>query len=194
MSSNHERASLPWFKEAPSSLLADFTYQGLSLEEKGYFHLLRNQFWVNGPLPADNEALDRITSAPPGFSAKAMPKLLGKYAELDAENMIIFPYLDHYRRSQLAGRARMASGGKRGAQVSLQRRRSAKGDAHGEGHDSGGQPSEGYPKGSCSSSQSSSTSDSPSGLYSEADSVADDPWIKAYNKEEAALASSRVRH
>lgn len=100
------------FQEYASNMLANRKYQKMSLAEKGAYHLLRLECWVNDSVPANIAALSEIIDA----SAEETEKILTAIKPLFEvkDDVMTCPLLDDYWQSLLEKRLKMSVGGAKG--------------------------------------------------------------------------------
>lgn len=114
----------PAYLEYAASMMARLDYREMNLQQRGLLYTMRNECWVNTLLPADPARLARILGLDPAEVAAALPPVMA-FFESDGLSLRS-PDLENYRNHLDDRRERLAAGGKRGAEQTNAKRKSAK--------------------------------------------------------------------
>lgn len=103
----------PAFQEYAASILANHSFRVLSLAERGLWHTMRLECWVNHSLPADPATLARVLGFTGEEVTRALPAVMPFFAQ--SNGSLICPELDDYRAHISEQREKQSAGGKNGA-------------------------------------------------------------------------------
>ena len=106
----------PAYLEYPSDLLANMKFRRMSLPERGLWQTMRLECWVNKTLPKNPEEIAFVLNLPlQEVQANLTSGVLGFFAE--NEEGLYCQELEEYRVNQIARKARLSSGGKKGGET-----------------------------------------------------------------------------
>jgi len=106
----------PAYMEYPSDLLANMKFRRMSLSERGLWQTMRLECWVNKTLPKNPEEIAFVLNLPlQEVQANLTSGVLGFFAE--NEEGLYCQELEEYRVNQIARKARLSSGGKKGGET-----------------------------------------------------------------------------
>lgn len=117
----------PAFQEYASDILALRPYRAMSLAERGLFHTIRLECWVNRTVPADPDALARILGFSQADIHATLPAVLPFFTTAGDE--LFNAELDAYRARLAIIKNAKVEGAKRGAATTNKKRR-MRGEAH----------------------------------------------------------------
>lgn len=114
----------PAYMEYAAASLANRDFRILSLAERGLYHTIRLECWVNGSVPSDAAVLARML----GFTKDEVESALASLGQFftDVGGSLVCPELEDYR-AHLAGiREKQSKGGKVGAAMTNDGRKPSK--------------------------------------------------------------------
>jgi len=112
----------PAYQEYASDLLANIDYRSMTLEERGLFHTLRLECWVNGKVHSDCRRLAVMLNIPEASVERALTPLVeGKFKIVG--DCYVSEELENYREELLDRHGRMAAGGSVGGRRTQQNHR-----------------------------------------------------------------------
>ena len=116
------RRRAPAYQEYAADLLANTHYRLMTLEEKGLFHLLRNECWVNDRIPANIDELSTYLGIDMAKIASALTPRIMAFFNLK-DGFLTSPELNDYR-TYLAERSnKLSSAGAKGGKITQQKNR-----------------------------------------------------------------------
>lgn len=119
---NPQKRRPPAFQEYAADLLANAQYRMMSLDEKGLFHLLRNECWVNDRVPAKYHELSNYLGIECEKITECLTeKVLGFF--ITENNYLICPELNSYREQLNERREKLSSGGQAGGKKTQEKNR-----------------------------------------------------------------------
>ena len=113
----------PAYQEYAANILAQISFRGATLQDRGLLYTLRLECWVNVTLPADPTSLARLLGLPIDEIAKSLPVIALFFRVADGQ--ITCPELDGYRTHLENRRINQSKGGKRGAAITNKKRKHA---------------------------------------------------------------------
>ena len=161
----------PAYQEYASDMLADIDYRSMTLGERGLFHTLRLECWVNGKVHSDFRRLAVTLNIPEASLEKAFTPLVeGKFKIVG--DCYVSEELENYREELLDRHGRMAAGGSVGGRRTQQNHRENRDRVQGGLKPlSGDEVSRGELNGV--------------GLARGSDNKEQSEWLKCYEQEEA---------
>ena len=117
----------PAFQEYAADILARRAYRAMSLAERGLFHTIRLECWVNRTVPANPEVLARILGYSLTEIQAALPAVL-QFFTVTGDDLFCAE-LDAYRANLANIKNAKIDGGKRGAAIT-NKKRWKRGEAH----------------------------------------------------------------
>ena len=106
----------PAYMEYPSDLLANMKFRRMSLSERGLWQTMRLECWVNKILPKNPEEIAHVLNLQfQDVEANLTSRVLGFFVE--NEEGLYCKELEEYRVNQIARKARLSSGGKKGGET-----------------------------------------------------------------------------
>ncbi|MCX7167868.1 MAG: hypothetical protein NTV11_16555 [Rhodocyclales bacterium] len=114
----------PAYQEYAASMMAKMPYREMNLQQRGLLYTMRNECWVNSLLPSEPGRLAKVLGLDADEVAAALPAVMSFFRD-DGRN-ILSPELEDYRAHLADQKARMAKGGKRGAETTNGKRKPAK--------------------------------------------------------------------
>lgn len=103
----------PAFQEYASDLLANRHYRLMTLAEKGLFHLLRNECWVNLSLPSDHAKLAKYLGESNESIDSCLTDSVLHFFKITGDQMRC-PELDGYRDELAIRHQKISEGGSKG--------------------------------------------------------------------------------
>lgn len=104
----------PAFQEYASSILANRHFRVLSLAERGLWHTIRLECWVNHSVPSDPATLARVIGFNTDEVRNGLPSLMPFFTE--SNGSLFCPELDDYRAHLEGQKQKQREGGKKGAE------------------------------------------------------------------------------
>lgn len=110
----------PAFQEYASDVLARREYRAMTLAERGLFHTIRLECWVNRTVPSNSEVLARILGYLHADIHAALPAVLPFFTVAGDE--LFSAELDAYRANLANIKNAKITGAKRGAAITNKKR------------------------------------------------------------------------
>lgn len=105
----------PAYQEYAANLLADRRFRLMTLAERGLFHTMRHECWVNENVPANPDDLAKYLGLDAGELNKALtPNVMAYFEKRNSD--LICPAIEIYRHELNDRRKRQSEGGKKAAQ------------------------------------------------------------------------------
>lgn len=111
----------PAYQEYAANLMSDRSYKFLSLEEKGFFHLLRLECWVNLTIPASPKSLAVLANVSEEKASVLIEKV--SYAFRRVGDDYVCPELEEYRNEVKRRNDARAIAGKKGGETKAKNRK-----------------------------------------------------------------------
>ncbi len=112
----------PAFQEYAADLLANAQYRMMNLDEKGLFHLLRNECWVNDRVPAKHHELSSYLGVKYEKITECLTeKVLGFF--ITENDYLICPELNRYREQLNERSKKLSSAGHAGGKKTQENNR-----------------------------------------------------------------------
>ena len=112
----------PAYQEYASDLLADIDYRSMTLGERGLFHTLRLECWVNGKFHSDHRLLAAMLNIPEASIEKAFTPLVQRKFKRVGD-CFVSEELENYREELLDRHGRIVAGGSVGGRRTQQNHR-----------------------------------------------------------------------
>lgn len=108
----------PAFQEYASDILAQAAYKNMSLAERGLWHSMRLQCWVDGGVPADPETLANLLHLDVDEVKQAMTPFVRQYFDPEGEGSrrLVCVELEDYRADQMKKRQQRSDAGRAGSE------------------------------------------------------------------------------
>ena len=116
-----QNRAAPAFQEYAATILATLSYKLLNLHERGLFHNLRLELWVNKRLPSKPAILARILGVSALEVENSLPAIMEFFDIVDG--FIICPELENYRNHIDERKLRQSKGGKQGSAITNSKRK-----------------------------------------------------------------------
>ena len=184
----------PAYQEYAATILAQLSFRTMTLQDRGLLYTLRLECWVNVRLPHNHNDLAKVLGLPVAEVAGSLDAIMPFF---DVQDGFIFsPELEDYRAYLDDQKARMASGGKKGAATTnSKRKRPAKPVGIGDSTTLTTTPTTTMqpPRRGTGEVLVKSSTEKPSQTQSLEKEVTHDPWLAEYEAAESCTAEAYAK-